>query len=49
MPRPASASIELLFDLNATGSTTLVLVTHDKSLASRCGAASCSSMPGGWS
>jgi putative ABC transport system ATP-binding protein len=27
---------QLLFDLNAEGSTTLVLVTHDKSLASRC-------------
>jgi putative ABC transport system ATP-binding protein len=28
--------IQLLFDLNAAGSTTLMLVTHDKSLASRC-------------
>jgi putative ABC transport system ATP-binding protein len=27
---------QLLFDLNAEGSTTLVLVTHDRSLASRC-------------
>lgn len=28
---------ELLFELNATSRTTLVLVTHDQSLASRCG------------
>jgi putative ABC transport system ATP-binding protein len=28
---------ELLFELNATGRTTLVLVTHDNSLAARCG------------
>jgi putative ABC transport system ATP-binding protein len=27
---------ELLFDLNASSSTTLVLVTHDRELASRC-------------
>ncbi len=28
---------ELLFELNAQSDTTLVLVTHDRSLASRCG------------
>jgi putative ABC transport system ATP-binding protein len=28
---------ELLFELNATSRTTIVLVTHDNSLASRCG------------
>jgi putative ABC transport system ATP-binding protein len=28
---------ELLFELNATSRTTLVLVTHDRELASRCG------------
>ena len=28
---------QLLFDLNATSHTTLVLVTHDRELASRCG------------
>ena len=28
---------ELLFDLNANSHTTLVLVTHDRELASRCG------------
>ncbi len=28
---------ELLFELNANSHTTLVLVTHDRSLASRCG------------
>ncbi len=31
------AIIELLFDLNAQQGTTLVLVTHDEHLASRCG------------
>jgi len=31
------AIIELLFDLNARHGTTLVLVTHDEHLASRCG------------
>ena len=31
------AIIELLFDLNAQAGTTLVLVTHDEHLASRCG------------
>jgi len=31
------AIIELLFDLNAGAGTTLVLVTHDEHLASRCG------------
>jgi putative ABC transport system ATP-binding protein len=28
---------ELLFDLNAHSHTTLVLVTHDRELAGRCG------------
>lgn len=31
------AIVELLFDLHATAGTTLVLVTHDPSLAARCG------------
>ncbi|WP_425479209.1 ABC transporter ATP-binding protein [Pseudoxanthomonas composti] len=32
-----AAIIELLFDLNASRGTTLVLVTHDEGLAARCG------------
>ena len=31
------AIIDLLFELNATSGTTLVLVTHDERLAERCG------------
>jgi putative ABC transport system ATP-binding protein len=34
--RTGQAIIELLFDLNARAGTTLVLVTHDEHLASRC-------------
>ena len=30
------AIIDLLFELNAVGGTTLVLVTHDEHLARRC-------------
>lgn len=32
-----SAIIDLLFSMNAEAGTTLILVTHDESLASRCG------------
>jgi putative ABC transport system ATP-binding protein len=35
--RTGQAIIDLLFDLNAAAGTTLVLVTHDEHLASRCG------------
>ena len=28
--------MQLMFDLNTSSSTTLVLVTHDKALAARC-------------
>ncbi|HTD28178.1 MAG TPA: ABC transporter ATP-binding protein [Xanthomonadaceae bacterium] len=34
--RTGKAIIDLLFDLNAAAGTTLVLVTHDEHLASRC-------------
>jgi len=35
--RTGAAVIELLFELNTQAATTLVLVTHDASLAARCG------------
>ncbi len=37
--RTGERIIELLFDLNAQAATTLVMVTHDSGLASRCGRA----------
>ena len=33
----AEKIIELLFSLNASAGTTLILVTHDQRLAARCG------------
>ncbi|MEX2494766.1 MAG: ATP-binding cassette domain-containing protein [Woeseia sp.] len=35
--RTGGLVMQLMFDLNSNSSTTLVLVTHDKSLAERCG------------
>jgi putative ABC transport system ATP-binding protein len=34
--RTGSNIVELMFELNHTSSTTLILVTHDKTLANRC-------------
>jgi putative ABC transport system ATP-binding protein len=34
--RTGSNIVELMFELNRTSSTTLILVTHDKTLANRC-------------
>ena len=34
--RTGSNIMELMFELNRSSSTTLILVTHDKSLAQRC-------------
>lgn len=34
--RTASTVVDLLFDMNETSATTLVLVTHDERLAARC-------------
>ena len=34
--RTGSTIVELMFELNQTSSTTLILVTHDSSLAARC-------------
>ena len=34
--RTGETIMELMFDLNRRSSTTLVLVTHDNSLAARC-------------
>ena len=34
--RTGSTVMEIMFDLNRSSSTTLMLVTHDKALAGRC-------------
>ncbi|HEX6259436.1 MAG TPA: ATP-binding cassette domain-containing protein, partial [Woeseiaceae bacterium] len=34
--RTGDLVIQLMFDLNRNSSTTLILVTHDKSIAERC-------------